>query len=147
MNAWNSVRKKSECPLTMTVVSWSFVWGLSKQKLQKRCIRTRPLSNIFFCPRLPLASRRAVTCRQTSAYLSNAVRCARDEARAHWQTYTYTHTHTHTHTQVHSNRKDGVTIRTGGDPVVRNNVIYGNGGQALAICDGGKGTAEDNDVA
>jgi hypothetical protein len=30
---------------------------------------------------------------------------------------------------------------------VRNNVIYGNGGQALAICDGGKGTAEDNDVA
>jgi hypothetical protein len=47
---------------------------------------------------------------------------------------------------VHSNRKDGITVRSGANPQVTNNIIYGNGGQALNVCDGGLGTLEDNDV-
>jgi hypothetical protein len=48
---------------------------------------------------------------------------------------------------VHSNRKDGITIRSGANPLVGNNIIYGNGSQHINICDGGKGSIEENDVA
>ena len=49
--------------------------------------------------------------------------------------------------QVHSNRKDGITIRSGANPLVGNNIIYGNGSQHINICDGGKGSIEENEVA
>jgi hypothetical protein len=48
---------------------------------------------------------------------------------------------------VHSNRKDGITIRSGANPHVSSNIIYGNGSQPINICDGGKGSIEENEVA
>ncbi len=47
---------------------------------------------------------------------------------------------------MHANRKDGVTIRGAENPTVTKNVIFGNGGQALNICDGGTSSCEGNDL-
>ena len=68
-------------------------------------------------------------------------------ALTHTHIHVQTHTLTYTHkTQVHSNRKDGITVRSGADPVIHNNVIYGNGGQAVNVCDGGLGSVQENDL-